>query len=87
MIQARNETLLNGFSVLPGPDGGRPCPDLLTEAEAVRFLRLDCDGPTKPEQTLAYYREKGLLKGVRVGRQMRYRRVDLLAFLARLAGE
>lgn len=71
-------------AVLPG-DPPQPCPELLTEDEAIRYLRLDVDGPTNPEQTLRYYREKGLLRGVRVGKRLRYRRKDLDAFLERQA--
>jgi hypothetical protein len=75
----------NGVSVLPGPAGITICPDLLTEAEAIRFLRLDVDGPAHPKQTLAYYRERGFLKAVKVGRRLRYPKKELLKFLDRLA--
>jgi len=73
-------------SVLPDANGGfQPCPELLTEAEAVRYLRLDLDGPSKPALTLRYYREKGLLRATRVGRRLRYRRVELDRLLVRLS--
>ena len=73
------------FTILPGPDGqDRACPELLTESEAIRFLRLDVEGPEKPEKTLQYYREKGLLKATQVGRRLRYQRKELMAFLDRL---
>lgn len=58
-----------------------PTPDLLTEAEAIQYLRLDTDGPGNPSQTLQYYREKGLLRATRVGKSLRYQRKDLLKFL------
>jgi hypothetical protein len=64
--------------VLPDGNGGLlPCPELLTEAEAIRYLRLDLEGPSKPSLTLRYYREQGLLRATRVGRRLRYRRVEL----------
>ncbi len=66
--------------ILPG-DPPEPCPELLTGSETIRYLRLDVDGPKNPEQTLRYYREKGLLKGTQVGKKLRYRRVDLELFL------
>ena len=66
--------------ILPG-DPPVPCPELLTEEEAIRYLRLDVDGPANPEGTLQRYREIGLLRGVKVGRLLRYRRVDLEEFL------
>jgi hypothetical protein len=62
--------------ILPG-DPPQPCPELLTEEEAIRYLRLDTDGPAKPALTLRHYREKGLLRATRVGRKLRYRRVEL----------
>ena len=72
------------FSVLPGNQEGQLCPDLLTEEEAIRFLRLDIEGPTNPQKTLRYYREQGLLKATRVGKRLRYQRKELLSFLDRL---
>ena len=59
---------------------------VFTEAEAIHYLRLDlADGPTDPSGTLKYYRAKGLLRGARVGRQMRYPVWELEQFLRRLA--
>lgn len=72
-------------AVLPDGKGGyEPCPELLTEEEAIRYLRLDATGVKDPRQSLRFYRERGL-RGVRVGRCLRYRRVDLDAFLEHLA--
>ena len=61
------------------------CPELLTTEEAVRYLRLDVDGPKRPDVMLRYYGERGQLKSARVGKRIRYRREDLDAFLAALA--
>lgn len=69
--------------ILPG-EPPTPCPELLTEAEAIRYLRLDVDGPSNPADTLRYYRERGLLNGTQVGRRLRYRRVELDRFLERI---
>jgi len=71
-------------AMIPLPDGNggsTPCPELLTEEEAVRYLRLE--GDRNPRRTLRYYREKGLLRSTSVGRHLRYRRVELDAFLER----
>ena len=65
------------------PDG-RPVPDLLTEQEAIQFLRLDTDGPKHPEQTLQYYRSEGLLRATKVGKRLRYTKSELLQLLERL---
>ena len=75
------------MSVLPDGNGGfTACPEVLTEEEAIRYLRLDVDGPEKPELTLRYYREKGFLRATKVGRRLRYRRVELDRMLERLTG-
>ena len=58
---------------------------LLTEEEVIALLRLNIDGPNRPAKTLAYYRAKGLLRGTRVGRRLRYRIDDVTRFLAELA--
>lgn len=37
------------LEILPGPDGQwRPCPVLLTEQEAIQYLRLDTVGIADP---------------------------------------
>jgi len=58
-----------------------PMPELLTEDEAIQFLRLDVDGPKDPSLSLRYYREHGLLKGTKVGKRIRYRKQELIRFL------
>jgi hypothetical protein len=71
--------------VLPDGNGGfTPCPELLTEEEAIRFLRLDGIGVEDPTNTLRYYRKKGLLRATQVGKCIRYRRVELERLLDRL---
>ncbi len=63
---------------------GKPVPDVMTEEEAIRFLRLD-EGKTKnPKMTLQYYRSEGLLKATRIGKRLRYLKSELLNFLDEL---
>lgn len=63
-------------------------PELLTEAEAVRYLRLDTiRGLRNPGETLARYRAMGLLRGTQVSKSVFYRRVELDRFLERLTNE
>jgi len=70
--------------VLPGSPT-QPCPELLTEEEAIRYLRLDTiTGLRKPKETLARYRAAGLLRGTQVSKRVFYRRVELDTFLERL---
>jgi hypothetical protein len=74
---------------LPGRDGGpaEPCPELLTEEQAIRYLRLDQSG-RDASQTLEYWRnKKHLLRGTRVSKEIRYRRVELERFLEKLTSE
>ncbi len=66
------------------PDG-TPVPDLLTEQEAIRFLRLDGDdGPKNPRLTLQHYRDEDILRATRVGKKLRYTRTELLRFLEKM---
>jgi hypothetical protein len=58
-----------------------PVPELMTEEEAIIFLRLDIDGPSNPALTLQYYRDQGLLRSTRVGKRLRYQKKELLRFL------
>lgn len=61
----------------------QPCPELLTEEEAIRYLRLDTTGVLNPGQTLERYRAMWLLRGTQVGRRVFYRRIELERFLER----
>ncbi len=70
-------------AVLPGNDA-RPCPEVLTEDEAIQYLRLDLVNIDDPSATLARYRRLGLLRGTQIGKCIRYRRVELERFLDRI---
>jgi hypothetical protein len=59
------------------PDG-KPAPAVLTAEEAVAFLRLDGSGGLR---TLKYYRDEGLLIGVRIGHKVRYPLSEIMRFL------
>lgn len=61
--------------------GGTPVPDLLTESEAIQFLRLDIDGPDDPSRTLKHYRDKGLLHPTKIGKKLTYSKRELLNFI------
>ena len=71
------------MSILPGQPP-EPCPELLTENEAVRYLRLDEVSIEDPGGTLRYYRKKGLLRATQVGKCIRYRRIELERLLDKL---
>ena len=74
---------VNDLSCIPNlyfPSGKR-VPLVLTSEELTHFLRLDVDGPKSPESTLEYYREKKLLRGVKIGQHMRYFLPDVIKFL------
>ena len=72
-------------AVLPDGNGGfAPCPELLTEEEAIRYLRLDGIKTKDSANTLRYYRRKGLLRATQVGKSIRFRRIELERLLEEL---
>jgi hypothetical protein len=60
---------------------GDPNPDLLTEDEAVRYLRLDLMDIKNPRETLRRYRKAGHLQGTQVSKRVFYLRKNLNRFL------
>ena len=85
----------SGFAT-PAPHAGPvlpgspllPCPELLTEEEAIRYLRLDTiRGLKNPGESLARYRATGMLRGTQVSKSVFYRRIELDRFLDRLTSE
>lgn len=61
-----------------------PWPELLTEEEAIRYLRLDTISISNPSATLRRYREQNLLRGTQVSKRILYRRTELDRFLERI---
>ena len=81
----KNSYMFTISTILPDGNGGfTPCPELLTENEAIKFLRLDEVDVDDPASTLRYYRKKGLLRATQVGKCIRYRRIELEKLLDRL---
>jgi hypothetical protein len=60
---------------------GDPCPDLFTEEEAIRYLRLDTIDIKNPGETLERYRKQGVLRGTQVSKRVFYLRPELDQFL------
>ena len=60
---------------------GTPAPEVMTQQEAIHFLRLDEADLKNPATTLQYYRDKGILRGTKIGKTIRYTKEDLLDFL------
>jgi len=54
-------------------------PELLTEQEAIVFLRLETEN--NPTRTLKYYRDKNQLRAVKVGKNLLYSKQELLSFI------
>lgn len=69
------------FVVLFLPSG-KPAPAVLTAEETAELLRLDNGDPLR---TLKFYRDEGELRGVRIGRRIRYRLEDVERFLKQKA--
>ena len=61
------------------PDGKTIMPELLTEQEAIIWLRLETED--NPSRTLKYYRDKGQLRGVKIGMNFLYPKQELLNFI------
>lgn len=72
-------------AVLPNGDGSfKPCPEVLTEAEAIQFLRIDKQR-SDPKKTLRYYREKKKLKATKIGKNLLYSRKKLDEFIEEMS--
>jgi hypothetical protein len=78
MIDRNQQTIYVGTVHFPD---GRPLPEVVTEEEAIVFLRLDIDGPKDARRTLKHYRDKGSLHGTRIGKHLRYSKTELLRFI------
>jgi len=72
------------YASIPFLPDGRPCPAVLTADELISLLRLDGEHPGR---CLKFWRDMGLLRGVRLGKTLRYRLADVLDFLDRKAAE
>lgn len=83
MESTKDKTVVFAASgVLPDGNGGfTPCPELLTEGEAIRYLRLDSLGLKRPAQTLRYYRERKMLHATCLSNRLFYTRKALDEFL------
>jgi hypothetical protein len=55
-----------------------PLPDILTEDDVIQFLRIEGKAPKK---MLYRLRQRGQLKGFRIGQEVKYHREDVLAFV------
>ena len=79
-----NNLIFANASPIFMPNGRTRAPTLLTSEEAIKFLRLDIDGPKDAEATLKHYRDEGLLNPTQVGKRIRYLLKELLRFLDEL---
>lgn len=70
----------NNINTIFFPDG-RLVPEVLIEKELIELLRLDENGPKDPALTIQYYRDKGLLRGIRIGKRIRYTKQEVIRFL------
>jgi len=61
------------------PDG-RPAPYVLTEAELITFLRIEA---RFPKNTIRRYRDDHGLPAVQVGKNVRFKLPDVIAWLER----
>lgn len=83
MINEQIKAGITVSAVLPNSEGGHePCPHLLTEAQAIRYLRIDTLKVKNPAKTLERYRALGHLKATRIGNVNFYTIESLDEFLA-----
>lgn len=75
-MSSQNENLYIGPGYMPN---GCIMPELLTEDEAILFLRLEKEN--NPSRTLKFYRDKGQLRGLRIGANFLYPKQELLKFI------
>jgi len=68
----------------PAWEPGDPCPDLLTDDEAIRYLRLHEIEIKNPGETLQRYRKEGHLRGTQVSKRVYYLKSELDAFLKKM---
>jgi hypothetical protein len=61
---------------------GEPVPDLLTEQEAIRYLRLDEVNISNPSATLRRYRNTGRLRAVQISKRVLYPLGSLKEFIS-----
>lgn len=80
-----NSNMIFTLAALPDCNGGYTlCPELLTEDETIRYLRLDTIGHKNPSNTLRYYRSKHLLIATRIGKGVLYARKELDLFIDKM---
>jgi len=63
-----------------GKGGYEPCPEVLTEPQAIRYLRLDTQ-KADAAKTLQYYRSIRKLKPTKIGKNLLYSRKELDRFV------
>lgn len=76
MSTNQNNHQCSGIHYMPN---GSIMPELLSEQEAIIWLRLEDEN--NPERTLKYYRDKGQLRGLKIGTNFLYPKRELLNFI------
>lgn len=83
-LRMENDTrIISTISEIAFLPSGKPAPVVLTDVELIELLRLDGNNPLR---TLKFYRDEHLLRGIQIGRKIRYRLCDVQLFLAKKAG-
>jgi hypothetical protein len=81
--EARKPRMEQATSPPTMPDG-TPAPSLLTEEEAIKFLRIDATGVRFPRDAFQRYRKSGQIVGKRIGRCVRYPVSEVMRFVREL---
>ena len=78
-----NNSIFN-YPVCFLPDGS-PAPFIMTEEEAIKFLRIDTNNTKHPEMTIQHYINQGLLTPITIGKCRKYPLSELIKFIERLS--
>jgi len=75
-------TIIQGPVYMPDRS---PAPFVLTEEEAIKFLRIDTNQTKHPEMTIQHYINEGLLFPVTIGKCRKFPLTELIKFVERLS--
>ena len=77
-----NTTNIQGPFYMPDSS---PAPYIMTEEEAIKFLRIDTNNTQHPEMTIQHYINEGLLIPVTIGKCRKFPLPELIKFVERLS--
>ena len=80
-MESKKSTQINYGHVAAVMPDGTAAPDIMTEEEVIRYLRLHEIGVKNPANTLRNYRGQGLLRSTQIGGRKVYYRKSIVEFV------